>query len=158
MCTKDKDLDQLIDSQVVMYDIQTNEELDAAGLVAKKGYSPTQARDVLALTGDSVDNLPGIPGVGPKTAACVLMFALGRPAMPVDTHVHRVSRRLGLIPDRMSAEAAPAALEAITPPDDIYSLHICLIRHGRRVCRAPTPHCPACAARDLCPFPAKTKD
>jgi DNA polymerase-1 len=69
MCTKDKDLDQLIDSQVVMYDIQTNEEIDAAGLVAKKGYSPTQARDVLALTGDSVDNIPGIPGVGPKTAA-----------------------------------------------------------------------------------------
>jgi DNA polymerase-1 len=69
MCTKDKDLDQLIDEQVVMYDIQTNEEIDAAGLLAKKGYSPSQARDVLALTGDSVDNIPGIPGVGPKTAA-----------------------------------------------------------------------------------------
>ena len=67
-------------------------------------------------------DLTALPGVGPKTAACVLMFALGRPAMPVDTHVHRVSRRLGLIPDRMSAEAAPPALEAITPPADIYSL------------------------------------
>lgn len=69
MCTKDKDLDQLIDDQCVMYDIQTNEEIDAAKLIEKKGYSPAQARDVLALTGDSVDNIPGIPGVGPKTAA-----------------------------------------------------------------------------------------
>src|SRR6476620_3230999 len=63
MATKDKDLDQLIDDQVVMYDIQTNEEINAAGLIAKKGYSPSQARDVLALTGDAVDNIPGIPGV-----------------------------------------------------------------------------------------------
>jgi DNA polymerase-1 len=69
MCTKDKDLDQLIDDKVVMYDIQLAEEIDAAKLVEKKGYSPSQARDVLALTGDSVDNIPGIPGVGPKTAA-----------------------------------------------------------------------------------------
>src|SRR6185369_15035773 len=69
MATKDKDLDQLIDDQVVMYDIQTNEEINAAALVAKKGYSPSQARDVLALTGDTVDNIPGIPGCGPKTAA-----------------------------------------------------------------------------------------
>ncbi len=69
MCTKDKDLDQLIDDKCVMYDIQSDEEINAAGLVAKKGYSPAQARDVLALTGDNVDNIPGIPGVGPKTAA-----------------------------------------------------------------------------------------
>ncbi|HUO09853.1 MAG TPA: DNA polymerase I [Phycisphaerae bacterium] len=69
MCTKDKDLDQLIDDQCVMYDIQTNEEINAAKLLEKKGYSPQQARDVLALTGDTVDNIPGIPGVGPKTAA-----------------------------------------------------------------------------------------
>jgi DNA polymerase-1 len=69
MCTKDKDLDQLIDDQVVMYDIQTNEEINAAALLAKKGYLPTQARDVLALTGDTVDNIQGIPGCGPKTAA-----------------------------------------------------------------------------------------
>jgi DNA polymerase I len=72
MCTKDKDLDQLIDDAsppCVMYDIQTAEEITPAALLAKKGYSPAQARDVLALTGDTVDNIPGIPGVGPKTAA-----------------------------------------------------------------------------------------
>ncbi|MGN6370153.1 MAG: DNA polymerase I [Phycisphaerae bacterium] len=69
MCTKDKDLDQLIDDQCVMYDIQTNEEINSGKLLEKKGYTPQQARDVLALTGDAVDNIPGIPGVGPKTAA-----------------------------------------------------------------------------------------
>ena len=69
MCTKDKDLDQLIDDQCVMYDIQTNEEINEAKLMEKKGYTPAQARDVLALTGDAADNIPGIPGVGPKTAA-----------------------------------------------------------------------------------------
>jgi len=76
MCTKDKDLDQLIEDQTpdgigpcVMYDIQSAEEITPAGLLAKKGYSPAQARDVLALTGDTADNIPGIPGVGPKTAA-----------------------------------------------------------------------------------------
>jgi endonuclease-3 len=95
--------------------------------------------------------LTDLPGVGPKTAACVLMFSLGLPALPVDTHVHRVSRRLGLIPDRMSAEAAHTALEALTPPADVYRLHVDLIRHGRRVCRAPTPHCAVCVVRDLCP-------
>jgi endonuclease-3 len=97
--------------------------------------------------------LTALPGVGPKTAACVLMFGLGLPAMPVDTHVHRVSRRLGLIPERMSAEAAHAALEAITPPADVYSLHVNLIRHGRRVCRAPSPRCQVCCVRALCPYP-----
>lgn len=69
MCSKDKDLDQLIDERTFLFDIQTGEQLDAAGLYAKKGYHPNQARDVLSLTGDTVDNIPGIPGVGPKTAA-----------------------------------------------------------------------------------------
>ncbi|MEI8194623.1 MAG: 5'-3' exonuclease H3TH domain-containing protein, partial [Phycisphaerae bacterium] len=69
MCTKDKDLDQLIDDHTRMFDIQTGEEIDAARLRTQKGYGPEQARDVLALTGDTADNIPGIPGVGPKTAA-----------------------------------------------------------------------------------------
>ena len=69
MCTNDKDLDQLIDDKTRMFDVQKGEEIDAAGLFAKKGYWPMQARDVLALTGDTVDNIDGVPGVGPKTAA-----------------------------------------------------------------------------------------
>ena len=98
--------------------------------------------------------LTTLPGVGPKTAACVLMFGLALSALPVDTHVHRVSRRLGLIPPRMSADAAHAALEAITPPEDVFSLHVSLIRHGRQVCRAPAPACHVCCVRSLCPYPA----
>jgi endonuclease-3 len=113
---------------------------------------PPRLPDLTAMPlADARRCLTDLPGVGPKTAACVLMFSLGLPALPVDTHVHRVSRRLGLIPDRMSAEAAHGALEALTPPADVYRLHVDLIRHGRRVCRAPTPRCAVCVIRDLCP-------
>ena len=99
--------------------------------------------------------LTALPGVGPKTAACTLMFGLGLPAMPVDTHVHRVSRRLALIPERLSANDAHIALAAITPPEDVYSLHVNLVQHGRRVCRAPAPRCEVCPVRHLCPYPVQ---
>ena len=99
--------------------------------------------------------LGSIHGVGPKTVACVLMFALGRPAMPVDTHVFRVAMRLGLIPERagkaaMTAEKAHALLEAAVPPQDFYAFHIAFIKHGRRACAAQRPRCPECVLRDLC--------
>jgi endonuclease-3 len=90
-------------------------------------------------------------GVGPKTASCVLMFSLDRPAMPVDTHVHRLSKRLGLIPPRASAEAAHELLEAIIPPDDIYETHLLFIRHGRQTCVARKPRCAACILVQCCP-------
>jgi endonuclease-3 len=92
-----------------------------------------------------------LPGVGPKTAACVLMFALGRPALPVDTHVYRVSKRLGLIPPRMSADDAHAYLEARVPPEAIYAFHVGLIRLGRYICLARNPRCVACVMNDICP-------
>jgi endonuclease III len=100
--------------------------------------------------------LRAIHGVGPKTVACVLMFALGRPAMPVDTHVFRVAMRLGLIPERtakaaMNPEKAHALLEASVAPSDFYAFHIALIKHGRRVCTAQRPRCPECVLLDLCP-------
>jgi endonuclease-3 len=91
------------------------------------------------------------PGVGEKTAACVLLFALGRPVVPVDTHVHRVARRLGLVDRRATAAQTEAALERLAPPERAYAAHVLLITHGRRVCRAPTPRCSACVLRDLCP-------
>jgi len=97
------------------------------------------------------DWLLRLPGVGPKTAACVLMFALGRPALPVDTHVYRVSKRLGLIPPRMSADDAHGYLEARVPPDDIYAFHIGLIRLGRYVCLARAPRCASCPLAEVCP-------
>ncbi|HEX5478680.1 MAG TPA: endonuclease III [Dehalococcoidia bacterium] len=100
--------------------------------------------------------LRDLHGVGPKTAACVLMFALGRPAMPVDTHVFRVASRLGLIPERagkamMTPEKAHALLETEVPKDEFYAFHIGLIKHGRRICTAQRPRCPECVLRDICP-------
>jgi len=90
-------------------------------------------------------------GVGPKTAACVLMFALGRPALPVDTHVHRVSQRLGLVPEKTTPDKAHDILESSLDPDLVYPLHIMLIKHGRRLCRAQRPLCPECPLLDGCP-------
>jgi endonuclease-3 len=95
--------------------------------------------------------LRSLPGVGPKTAACVLLFALGRPALPVDTHVYRVSRRLGLIDPKLSAEQAHAALETCIAPDDVYAFHIALIKLGRHTCTARTPNCGGCPLNDICP-------
>ena len=95
--------------------------------------------------------LRSLPGVGPKTAACVLMFALGRPALPVDTHVHRVAQRLGLVPAKAGAAEAHDILEAILEPDEVYAFHISLIKHGRRLCRAQRPLCERCPLLDGCP-------
>ena len=95
--------------------------------------------------------LRALPGVGPKTAACVLMFALGRPALPVDTHVYRVARRLGLIDERLTAEQAHAALEAQVAPEDTYAFHVALIKHGRHTCTARAPNCGGCVLNDVCP-------
>jgi len=97
------------------------------------------------------DWLRSLPGVGPKTAACVLLFALGRPALPVDTHVHRVAKRLGLVPEKSTAEQAALLLEAMVAPDDMYAFHIQLIKHGRRTCAAQRPKCAECPLRDGCP-------
>jgi len=96
--------------------------------------------------------LRSFPGVGPKTAACVLMFALGRPALPVDTHVHRVAQRLGLVAAKAGAAEAHDVLEAVLEPDDVYPFHISLIKHGRRLCRAQRPLCERCPLLAGCPF------
>lgn len=100
------------------------------------------------------DWLRSLPGVGPKTAACVLLFALGRPALPVDTHVHRVAKRLGLVPEKSTAEQAHDLLEAMVPPGLVYPFHIQLIKHGRRTCSAQRPKCDACPLREECPSAA----
>jgi len=96
--------------------------------------------------------LLALPGVGPKTAAIVLLFALGMPAFPVDTHVHRVTRRLGLIPDRTSREKAHELLEQIVPPELYYVFHLNLIFHGRAVCHARNPECARCVLQDHCDY------
>ena len=109
-------------------------------------------------TGRIKEYLLDLPGVGPKTAACVLLFSLRRPVLPVDTHVHRVSRRLGLIGPRTTAEQAHDVLAAVVPPRKVYAFHVLLIEHGRKVCHARRPECGVCALNDICPsaftFPA----
>lgn len=96
--------------------------------------------------------LTALPGVGMKTASCVLLFSLGRPAFPVDTHVWRVTRRLGLIGPTISADAAHLALERLIPPDWRHTMHINLIRHGRRICHAQRPECERCPLRARCAY------
>ena len=95
--------------------------------------------------------LTSLPGVGPKTAAVVLSFALGRDAIPVDTHVHRVSKRLGLVPATASAERADRSLHELVPDGLRTPLHVALIRLGREICKAPVPRCRQCPLKDLCP-------
>ena len=95
--------------------------------------------------------LTSIHGVGPKTAACVLLFALGRPALPVDTHVERVAKRLGLVPAKMPADRAHDALESMLRPEEVYAFHVDLIQHGRRTCHARGPKCEACPLLARCP-------
>jgi endonuclease III len=95
--------------------------------------------------------LLSLPGVGPKTAAVVLSFSLERDAMPVDTHVHRVTGRLGLVPPTASAERADRILHDLVPEGLRTPLHVALIRLGREICKAPTPRCRICPLKDICP-------
>ena len=95
--------------------------------------------------------LLSLPGVGPKTAAVVLSFSLGRDAMPVDTHVHRVTKRLGLVPPTTSAERADRILHELVPEGLRTPLHVALIRLGREICKAPIPRCHVCPLNNICP-------
>ena len=108
------------------------------------------------LTDLSIDEakewLTAIKGIGPKTAAIILLFAFNRPAFPVDTHVHRVTRRLGLINEKTSADKAHTILEAIVPPDDYYVFHLNVIQHGREICNARKPKCDKCPLKAHCRY------
>ncbi len=96
--------------------------------------------------------LTSLPGVGPKTAACVLAFSMGRAAFPIDTHVHRIAIRLGWIPAGTTADRAHRLLAPRVPADIRYDLHLALITHGRTVCLARRPRCQECVLLDLCPY------
>jgi endonuclease III len=101
---------------------------------------------------DGLAWLMALPGVGLKTASLVLLFNFGKPVLPVDTHVHRVSGRVGLIPPKMSAEKAHGALLKLFPkdPDVLYAFHVNTLRHWQRVCVWGTPRCERCPLTDLC--------
>ena len=91
-------------------------------------------------------------GVGPKTAAIVLQFSLEKPAFPVDTHIYRVTGRLGIRPEKMNADQAHDFLAGLLPPETYYAAHLNLIRLGREICRARKPDCPRCPLQDYCDY------
>jgi endonuclease-3 len=97
-------------------------------------------------------------GVGPKTAAIVLLFSLGRPAFPVDTHIFRVTGRIGLRPEKMTVEQAHILLEKLFPPDSYYAAHLNIIRLGREICAARKPACQRCPLRQLCNYAKSLED
>jgi endonuclease-3 len=103
-------------------------------------------------THEARDWLLRFKGVGPKTAAIVLLFSLDKPAFPVDTHIYRVTGRLELRPEKMSADLAHEYLEGLFPPDSYYNLHLNIIRLGRQICHARKPACQDCILNDLCPY------
>ncbi len=140
-----------------------------AGLANQKGPRIQQVlRDITAERGSlDLSFLAGMPveearnwlikfkGVGPKTAAIVLCFSLNIPAFPVDTHVYRVTGRLGLRPEKINVEAAHPFLEQVFPPETYYAAHLNIIRLGREVCHARKPNCSACPINHLCEFVGK---
>ncbi len=125
-----------------------------AGIIKDKG---SLSFDFLKQMDDreAASYLTSFTGIGVKTAACVLLFALGRPVLPVDTHVFRVTKRLGLLEAKATRAGAHRVLGAITPAPDVYSFHVNLVRHGRRVCKAGRPLCNNCVIEPLCPASEK---
>lgn len=100
--------------------------------------------------------LTRLPGVGPKTAAIVLCFGYGMPAFPVDTHVHRVGKRIGFLPEKINADDAHPMMEAIVPPEEYYAFHLQMIYHGRAVCQARRPLCEQCPITAVCDYYQQT--
>jgi endonuclease III len=96
--------------------------------------------------------LSSFKGVGPKTVACTLLFACNRPVFPIDVHIFRIARRLGLIPQKCSDEQAHRLMDAMIPSNRYYEAHINLIRHGRRICRPQRPLCDSCCLLDYCRY------
>jgi endonuclease-3 len=142
------------------------EVIRPAGLANQKGPRIQEVlREITRQRGAlNLDFLSGIPptqalswlqsfkGVGPKTASIVLLFSFGKPAFPVDTHIYRVTGRLGLRPARMSVEQAHVFLADLFPVDTYYALHLNLIRLGRQICQARKPDCPSCPLQQVCDY------
>jgi endonuclease-3 len=147
--------------------VRDADTIDVEDAIRPGGLAPTKAvriQEILrALGGDDLselatepledarNRLTDLPGVGRKTAACVLMFAFGRPDIPVDTHVYRVGTRLGLWRPNAPLDEAHDEMLRLVAPEDAYEMHVSLIRHGRRTCHARSPRCRECPLLSLCP-------
>ncbi len=174
--TNDNNRDRAFDALQARYatwqavvDADTDELIDTirpAGLANQKGpriqrvlariHEERGAYDIEFLRDmpqdEAINWLTSLDGVGPKTAAIVLCFGFGLPAFPVDTHVHRLSKRIGFIEENVNAEKAHTLMEAIVPPEDRYAFHIYLIRHGRQTCSARKPACERCPITAYCDY------
>jgi len=142
------------------------EAIRPAGLANQKGpriqnvlHQITEMRGELDITflkelspAEATQWLVQFKGVGPKTAAIVLQFSLDMPAFPVDTHIYRITGRLGLRPEKMNADQTHAHMEALLPPETYYPAHLNIIRLGREICKARSPQCPQCPLKDLCNY------
>jgi endonuclease-3 len=147
-------------------EVEVIDSIRTAGLANQKGpriqkvlsaiTEEVGSLDLTFLTGmqthEARDWLLRFKGVGPKTAAIVLLFSLDKPAFPVDTHIYRVSGRLQLRPEKMSAVKAHDHLETVFPPDSYYDVHLNIIRLGREICHARKPACQECMLTDICPY------
>ena len=169
---RDRGFNQLLarfDSWEEVRNADVDEIIDAirvAGLANQKGKRIKQVlnqiydeRGDLDLTflkeiprEEALEWLIKFKGVGPKTAAIVLQFSLDIPAFPVDTHVNRVTGRLGIRPEKMSVEKAHAYMESLLPPETYYPAHLNIIRFGRQICHARKPACDQCPLTDICDF------
>ena len=155
------DMHSVLDAEI----LEIEKAIKSAGLFRIKAI---RIKNVLSYIYDeigslNIDFLGGLPmkdakkwlmdidGIGPKTAAIVLCFSFGMPAMPVDTHIFRVAKRLGFIGSKVTAEQAHDILESMISPEDIYSFHLCLINHGREICKAVVPKCQKCVLESDCP-------
>jgi endonuclease-3 len=141
------------------------ETIRVAGLANRKGPRIQQVLDVVAADprgsdlewlrdvplDDAMAFLTSLPGVGPKTAGCVMCFCFDAPVVPADTHVHRIALRTGIVPPRSSAARAQERLSRWIPPVLTYATHMHLVAHGRTICTARSPRCPDCPLLDLCP-------
>lgn len=147
-----------------------------AGMIKHAGLSNIKARRIKHVLGEikrregglslsllnrssvkeGLEYLKSLKGVGPKTAACVLLFSFAKPVMPVDTHIFRVTKRLGLIAEKTAVDEAHEQLSAMVPQGLIYKFHLCIIEHGRRTCAAGKPRCGTCVLYRMCKFSKKT--
>ncbi len=154
---RDADADEVVDTvrvaglanqkgpriQAVLRDI--SEERGELSLDFLRDLEPAAAKEWLQ----------SFKGVGPKTAAIVLQYGLGVPAFAVDTHIHRITGRIGLRPDKLSADKTHDLLEELLPPETWYAAHLNIIRLGREICQARKPRCPECPLTDLCDYYAE---
>ena len=147
-------------------EVEVIEAVRIAGLANTKGPNIKRAlQEISEERGElNLDFLKGMPvedarawltnfkGVGPKTAAIVLLFSLGMPAFPVDTHVYRITGRVGLRPEKISVEKAHPHLESVFPPETYYAAHLNIIRLGREICKARKPNCEVCPLLAICNY------